>query len=85
MQTPNPQSLEALLAAARKERQVFRIPVPVVEEIEEVEAAPAQTTEHALLIANPTFESAEEVRHRIDASAEEFEAIEAAPAPTEGE
>lgn len=37
--------LQALIAQARKERQVFRIPVPVVEEIEEIEAVDVNPAE----------------------------------------
>ena len=37
--------LQNLIAQARKERQVFRIPVPVVEEFEEVEAVDVAAAE----------------------------------------
>ena len=37
--------LQNLIAQARKERQVFRIPVPVVEEFEQIEAVEVAAAE----------------------------------------
>ena len=37
--------LQALIAQARIERQVFRLPVPVVEELEEIEAVDVNPAE----------------------------------------